>query len=175
MRNNIPCGVPKFKRGVRVPIKMWIEQMEYYFSITGVPERKHIMGMIKHIERRHFPEVQPYKSYNYPEFHKKIIRIFKTPDLTHVNIDELMSGQAHQDETLVYYMDRVQDNVAKAFPKLPDANRQNLSVVMFCQGGRDHDVARMTAIQATGDFASAPRIAASAMAFGKELRHPERY
>ena len=47
--------------------------MEYYFSITGVPDRKHVMGMINHFDMTHLAEVQPYKTYNYPEFRKKII------------------------------------------------------------------------------------------------------
>ena len=107
--------------------------MEYYFSITGVPERKHVMGMINHFDTTHFAEVQPYKTYNYPEFRKKIIRIFKTPDLAHVNIKELMSARQKDDESVVDYMGRVQDNVAKAFPKLADANPQDLAVSLFCQ------------------------------------------
>ena len=60
--------------------------MEYYFSITGVPERKHVMGMLNDFDTLHFPEVQPYETYNYREFRRKIIKIFKTPDLPHVNI-----------------------------------------------------------------------------------------
>ena len=92
------------------------------------------MGMINHFDTTHFAEVQPYKTYSYPEFRKKIIRIFQTPDLSHVNIKELMSAHQKQDESVVEYMGRVQDNVAKAFPKLADANRQNLAVSMFCQG-----------------------------------------
>ena len=77
--------------------------MEYYFSITGVPERKLVMGMINHFDTVHFPEVQPYKTYSYPEF-RKIICNFKTPDLTHVNIKELMSAQQKQDESVLEYM-----------------------------------------------------------------------
>ena len=127
--------------------------MEYYFSITGVPERKHVMGMINHFDTTHFAEVQPYKTYSYPEFRKKIIRIFQTPDLSHVNIKELMSAHQKQDESVVEYMGRVQDNVAKAFPKLADTNRQNLAVSMFCQGLRDQEIARMTALQSKGDVA----------------------
>ena len=51
----IPCAVRKFKRGGPVPIITWIQQMEYYFSIPGVPVRKHVMGMINHFETVHFP------------------------------------------------------------------------------------------------------------------------
>ena len=46
---------------------------------------------------------------------------------------------------------------------------------MFCQGRRDQDVARMTAVQSKGDVASALRIAASATAYTKEQRYPQRY
>ena len=76
-----------------------------------------------------------------------------------------MGAQQKQDESVVDYMDRVQHNVAKAFAKLADANRQNLAVSMFCQGLRDQELARMTAVQAKGDVASALRIAASATAY----------
>ena len=90
------------------------------------------MGMINHFDNVHFPEVQPNKTYSYPEFRKKIIRIFKTPDLSHVNINELMSARQKDDESVLDYMGRVQDNVAKAFPNLADANRKNQAVSMFC-------------------------------------------
>ena len=86
-----------------------------------------------------------------------------------------MSAQQKQEESVLEYMDRVQDNVAKALPKLADANRQNLAVLMFCQGLRDQEVARMTAIQTKGDMESAVRIAASATDFGKEQRYSQRY
>ena len=55
----ILCHVPKFKRGDPVPIKIWIQQMEYYLSITGVPERKHVMGMTSLFDNVHVREVQP--------------------------------------------------------------------------------------------------------------------
>ena len=92
--------------------------MEYYFSFTGVPERKHVMGMINNFDTVHFPEVQPYKTYSYPQFRKKIISIFKTPDFTQVNNKELMSAQQKPDESVLKYMGRVHDKVAKAFSKL---------------------------------------------------------
>ena len=88
------------------------------FPSQGVPERKHVMGMINHFDTTHVAEGQPYKKYNYPEFRKKIIRIFRTSDLTHVNIIEFMSAQQKQDESVLDYMGRVHDNVAKAFPKV---------------------------------------------------------
>ena len=89
------------------------------------------MRMINHFNNVHFPEVQPYKTYSSTEFRKKSIRILKTPDLTHVNIE--VSAQQKQDESVLVYMGRVQNNVAKAFPKFPDAARQNMAVSMFCQ------------------------------------------
>ena len=99
------------------------------------------MGKIKHFGNIHFPEVQPYKPYSFHEFRKRNIRLFKTPDLSHVNIKELMTAQQKQDESVVPYMRRVQENVAKAFPKLADANRQNLTLSIFWQGLRDQGLA----------------------------------
>ena len=51
------------------------------------------MGMINHFDSIHFPEVQPCKTYSYPEFRKKVISLFKTPELAHVTIKELISAQ----------------------------------------------------------------------------------
>ena len=133
------------------------------------------MGMINHFDTFQFPEVKPDKTYSYPEFRKKVISIFKTPHLTHVNINELMSPQQKPDESFLEYMGRVQDNVAKAFPKLADANRQDLAVSILFQGLRDKEVARKTANQAKGDVASALRIATSATAFGKNQHYFQRY
>ena len=62
--------------------------MEYYTSITELPERKHVMGMSNHFDTIHFPEGQHYKIYSCLEFLKKIIALFKTPELTLINTKE---------------------------------------------------------------------------------------
>ena len=67
---SIPCCVPKFKRG-QIPINLWSQQMVYYFSISGVGERNHVMCRINHFETKHFPEGQPYKIFSCPEFWRK--------------------------------------------------------------------------------------------------------
>ena len=105
----ITCSVPKFKHGGQIPIKLWIQQMEYYFSIRRISEKKHVTGMINHFDTIHFPELQPCKTY-YPEFRKKVISLFKTADLTHVNIKELMSAQQKPEEAVLAYMSRVQES-----------------------------------------------------------------
>ena len=105
----------------------------------------------------------------------KIIRIFKTADLTHVTIMELMYAQQKQDKSVVDYMGLIKDNVAKEFPKLADANRQNLAVSLFCQRLRDQDVARKTSIEPKLEVATALHIAASATAYGREQRYFQRY
>ena len=133
------------------------------------------MGMINPFDTIQFPEVQPEKTYSHQKFRKKVISLFKTPDLTHVNIKELMSAQQKPDESVLEYMGRVQDNVANAFPKLADANRQDMAVSMFCQGLLEQEVGRRRAIQAKGDVASALRIATSATAFGKNQHYSQRY
>ena len=114
---------------------MWIQLIEYYLSFIGVRERNHVIRMIKQFDHVHFAEVQPCKTYSSSEFRKKIIRIFKMTELTHVNLKEVMSAQQKQDlVSCGVYIGRVQDYVAKAFPKLPDANRQNLTGSMYFQG-----------------------------------------
>ena len=141
--------------------------MEYYFSITRIAEKNHVNGMINHFDSIHVPEVRHYKTYSYPEFHKKVISLFKIPEKTPVNIKELMSAQQNPDESLFDNMDRVQENVANAFPKLAVRNGQELEITVFCQGIRDQELARMRAIQAKANVAPALRIAVSAKAFGK--------
>ena len=143
--------------------------------ITGRPEKKSVKGKIKHLDQIHIPEVQSYKTYTNPEFRKNVIALFKPPDLSQVKIKELKSQQEKPDESVLEYMGRVQDNVAKAFPKLPNAKRQDLAVSMFGQGRPDVEFARMTGMQAKGDVASALRIGTSATAFGKSQHNSQRY
>ena len=81
------------------------------------------MGLINHFDSIHIPEVQPYKTYSYPELRKKLIAIFTTPDLTTVNIKELRVEQQKPAEAILAKMSRVEDNVAKAFHKLAEAIR----------------------------------------------------
>ena len=50
-----------------------------------------------------------------------------------------------------------------------------MAVSLFCQGLRDEELARITAIQAKGHVASALRIAASAKGFGKYQFYSKRY
>ena len=92
--------VPKFKRGGGIPIKVCVQQMEYYFSITGITEKKHVLSLINNFDSIHFPAVQAYKTYSYHEF-RKIISNFKTPDLTQVNIKELMSAEQNPDDPIL--------------------------------------------------------------------------
>ena len=135
--------------------------------MTGIPEKKYVKGMINHFDTTHRPQVQLYKTYSYPEFRKKVISIFKFPDKSRVNIKELMSAQQNPDESVLDNMDPVPENVAMAFTKLAERKRQDLAVSMFCQGLRNEEIARIRAIQAKVNVASALRIAASAKAFGK--------
>ena len=72
-------------------------------------------------------------------------------------------------------MGSVQENRAKAFPNLADANRQDLAVSMFCQARSDQELGRMTAIKPKGAVASAQRYALSATAFGKNQHYSQRY
>ena len=86
-----------------------------------------------------------------------------------------MSAQQNPEGSALEYMDRVEENVAKAIPKLTDRNRQELAGSMFCHGLRDEELARMTAIQSESRVASALRIAPSAKAFGKYQHYFQRY
>ena len=69
--------VRKIKSGGQIPIKLWVKQMEYYFSITGITERNHVMGVIKHLDPNHFPEAELYTTFSYNEFRKKMMSLFK--------------------------------------------------------------------------------------------------
>ena len=61
-------------------------QMEYYFSITGIQESKHAMGLINQLGYIHFPEFQPYPTNSDAEFRKKVMYIFRTHALSQVCI-----------------------------------------------------------------------------------------
>ena len=58
-------------------------------------------------------------------------------------------------ESVLHWSGGVHDNVAKAVPKIAHANPQDLAVSVVFHGLHDHDVVRMTSIQAKGEVASA--------------------
>ena len=83
-----------------------------------------------------------------------------------------MRAQQKQEDSDLQYIGRRQPNVTNGFPKHAEANRQDLVVYVFCHGIGYQYVARLTAIQANVDDASALRIAASSTDFVKEHRYP---
>ena len=102
-----------------------------------------------------------------PEFRKKVISLFKIPEKTQININELKSGKKKPEESVLYYMGRVEDTIAKGFPKLADGNLQHLSDSIFNHGLRDEELPRISAIHANGYVVPRIEIAASAMSIGK--------
>ena len=60
-----------------------------------------------------------------------------------------MSEEEKPDDSLMEYLVRVKDNVAKVIPKIADEIPQVMPVSMFCYGRRDTEFAMMRAMQST--------------------------
>ena len=152
---------------------MWISQMQNYFEIAGIERDKYVVGMINNFDPKHFVEVQQLKTYRYHAFCQHVKRVFKQPDMTQAHLKQTLSVQQNHDEPILEFMSRVQDGVAKAFPKLADPTRQQLSVTMFCKGLLDHDAAKMAAVESGGKVAKAVQIASSAASFNSKTPQPK--
>ena len=60
--NILLCTVPAFSHGGQIPIKLWVQQMEYNFPLTGIPEKRDVLALNNNFDTSHYPEVQLYKN-----------------------------------------------------------------------------------------------------------------
>ena len=95
--------------------------------------------------------------------------------MTEGNSKDLITAEPKPDEAIFDYMSRVQDNLAKAFPKLADSNPQDMTVSMFSQGLPGQEFGRITAIKGNGEVPRALSLATSVKAFGKNQHYSKRY
>ena len=95
---------------------------------------------------------------------KKVIQIFKRPDMTQYKIKELWSAQQDDEEAPDAFMTRIRSIARQAFRKLAEEEQQTLAVNAFCEGLQDRGVAALVATQARNSAARAVRIAAEAIA-----------
>ena len=75
--------------------------MEYYFSITSVPDRNHVIGIINHFITVQVPEVEAYKTYFFPVFRREIFSFIKNPHLTIFPIKQLICAHQKQDASVL--------------------------------------------------------------------------
>ena len=62
-----PAAYPNLRAEAQSLFQLLGLQMNSYISITGIPERKHVWGLLNTFDSAHFLEVQPYKAFsNFP-------------------------------------------------------------------------------------------------------------
>ena len=154
-----------------MPIRMWIENMESWFTLTKLSHKHYVQALINNFDPRHYHEVHPMAKWRYYDFRKEVLKIFETADMTQAYIRELFEAKQQPDETVPDYMARVQEGVSHAFHKLDDHHKQEVAVTIFCQGLKDQDAAKMAAVQAKGKVCAALKIASAATTFSSP--HPQ--
>ena len=156
-----PCKVSKFKESTTgVTIESWFYQMENYVELNGFNRRFWVKTRISYFHSQHFDQVWAHRNIPYREFKKKIIEIFKRPDMTKYKIKELWTAQQDENEATDAFMTRIRRIARQALRKLPDEEQQTLVVHAFCEGLQDRGVAALVATQARNSAARAVRIAA---------------
>ena len=164
-----PCKVEKFKRGGDTTIQNWFFQMEYYFLSFEIPPERRVSCCMTMFYGAHFEEVEPYRNLDYAAFKAAVIELYQKPVLTQYKQQQLIDIHQGERETPEQFMVRVRNLTQEAYPNLPDAERQEMSINFFTHGLQDKEVAKLVAIQGRGSVAIAVRIAAEATAYSGKV------
>ena len=90
-----PCKVSKFKDTTTgVIIESWFYQMEDYIELNGVPRAHWVKTWIANFNSQHYDQVRCHRYIRYREFKKKVIKIFKRPDMTQYKIKRTLDDSA---------------------------------------------------------------------------------
>ena len=92
------CRIPRFKRGGLVTIQQWLYQMKYHFEANAVPPSQWVKNFIINFHTDHFTELQEHRHLPYFDFKEIVIELFKSPDLTHTRLKELIQIKQNSDE-----------------------------------------------------------------------------
>ena len=160
-----PCKVSSFKDTTTcVIIESWFYQMEDYMELNGIPHAHWVKTCIANFNTQHYDQVHYHRHLPYREFKRRVIEIFKRPDMTQYKIKELWTIKQYEDEAPDAFLTRIRAIAREAFRKLPDNEQQVMTVHAFCEGLRHRVVAALVATQARNSAARAVRIAAEAIA-----------
>ena len=122
------CKVIKFKKNGPVEIDQWIFQMEYDLQFRQVPTRLWVASLINQVHSKHFKECRAHRHLKYPDFKRKLIELYKRPDMTQAMLQNLLSAAQERDEPLKTFADRVRELVDLAHPKMAsNDNASNLN------------------------------------------------
>ena len=151
--------------------------MENYFEVNRVPMYQWIRFCTANFHSQHYEQIRHHRYLTYRDFKRKLVDMFRKPDLTQYKIRQLWEIEQASDEEPDAFMNRIRLVTQDAFRKLPDDEQQMLAVNAFCSGLKDRTVATLVATQAKNSMANAVRIASEALTFterrsvGTEPKH----
>ena len=93
------CKVSRFTCGGKNTIQNWFYQMEFHFEANSIPDEQWVKACIDNFHYEHFTEVKEHKLLPFRDFKAVMIELFKEPELTQSEIQELLSMQQDVDET----------------------------------------------------------------------------
>ena len=144
--------------------------MENYVDGNRIPMLQWIQFCISNFHAQHYEQIRQHRYLTYREFKRKLIDMFRKPDLTQYKIKQLWEIEQATDEEPDAFMNRIRLLTQEAFRKLPDDEQQMLAVNAFCSGLKDRTVATLVATQAKNSMANAVRIACEALTFNNHTR-----
>ena len=105
--------------------------METYFTIGKVPPEAFVGFMLMKIVLRHLTEIKQYQSLDNLTFHKKLIEIFKKPDMATAYLNALSNLSQSRNESISDYMHRFRLFVFMAHFDLRHVFREGILVTSF--------------------------------------------
>ena len=141
--------------------------MEYDLQFRQVPSRLWVASLINQVHSKHFKECRTHRHLKYPDFKRKLIELYKRPDMTQTMLQNLLSVMQERDEPLETFADRVRELVDLAHPKMASDDKQRTAIAAFCRGLFDRSLAQYVAVSRERTLAGAVRVASAAGAFAR--------
>ena len=109
---------------------------------------------------KYLNDIKQYQNLDYVAFRKKLLEVFKEPDMTTAYLNELATVTQDREETISEYMHRVRLLVLNAHPTLEHSTRERILITSFMLGLHDKQLAASLAIVKVQTAAEAKQLSA---------------
>jgi len=120
--------IEPFRRMGKFLIEAWIYNAELYMQLNNIPEQFWVKTVVGMIHQMHFDEIRPLRHLPYWDFKRKVITLFKRPDLTQSKLNEFLQSAQERDESVETYMERLKTLGQLPFRKMGDAEPSHVSL-----------------------------------------------
>ena len=109
---------------------------------------------------KYLNDIKQYQNLDYVAFRKKLLEVFKEPDMATAYLNALATVTQDREETISEYMHRVRLLVLNAHPTLEHSTRERILITSFMLGLHDKQLAASLAIVKVQTAAEAKQLSA---------------